>query len=157
PIHGFGLDGEPVPLRGQEPIFSTIPELDGYTSLWTLHYVVVADHAQPNALKSVAQIRRLVDQKRAILHDANVTLNLPIVARSSYLAGKKDVPQRLGWFDGSEVAYFDFGLVSTTAAPIYPFFRSPAGGDLAPVEGQRNVVDVIPDGVAPAIDLWDVY
>ncbi len=77
-------------------MFSTLPELDGYTSLWTLHYVIVADHALPNTLRTIAQITRLVQQKRASVKDANVTLNLPIVAHGSYLEGRQDVPQQLG-------------------------------------------------------------
>jgi hypothetical protein len=158
PIHGFGLDSVPVPLRGQEPVFSTIPGLPSYTSLWRLKYVIVADNVKPNELTSVRAIEQLVARKRAVVRDAGVVLNLPIVPRGSYLEGRRDVPTPRGWFEGTEIAYFDFGPASQVAAPIHPFFRRPpAGGEPVRVEGQRNVVDVIPDGITPAVDLWDVH
>ncbi|MES2178982.1 MAG: hypothetical protein V4550_14070 [Gemmatimonadota bacterium] len=158
PIHGFAPGGDPVPLRAQAPVFSTVPELDGYTSMWRLHYVIVADHVHPNELRSVDQITRLVAQKRAVLRDAGATLNLPIVPRGSWLEGKEKAGTQHGWFDGTAVAYFDFGVGALTPAPIFPFFR-PAASNAEPasVEGQRNVVDVVPDGATPSLDLWDVH
>jgi hypothetical protein len=156
PIHGFGLDGQPVPLRGQGPVFSTIPGVRGYTSLWVLRYVVVADRVKPNQLTSVAQIVALISSARATIRDARDTLNLPIVPRGSFLQERKDTPPAHGWFNGVEVAYFDFGVASTRAAPIFPFARG-SSSDPMPVDGQRNVVDVIPDGTSPSIDLWDVF
>ena len=158
PIHGFGIGGEPVPLRGQIPVFATIPGLDGYTGLWRLHYVVVADHVRPNELRSVSAITRLVRQKRAVLRDPNAILNLPIVPRGSFLELRKDSAPAHGWFEGNAVAYMDFGPVALTPAPIFPFFRRAVGGaQPAMLDGQRNVVDVVPDGSRASVDLWDVH
>lgn len=54
--------------------------------------------------------------------------------------------------DGTPVVYYNFDVQSTTPAPIYVLFRE---GESTPVEGQLNVVDVIPgdDGYN---DFWQV-
>ncbi len=55
--------------------------------------------------------------------------------------------------DGQMVEYYNFDVQSTTPAPIYVLFRE---GESDPVEGQLNIVDVIPgdDGYN---DFWDVH
>ena len=87
PIHGFDAKGNPVAMRGQRPIFSTIPGLGDYSGIWRLTYVVTADHAQPNELRDIASVETFVRRKRAALHETTLTLNLPIVARGSHMAG----------------------------------------------------------------------
>jgi len=54
--------------------------------------------------------------------------------------------------DGQTVSYYNFDVQPTAPAPIYVFVRE---GDGTPVEGQLNVIDVIPgdDGYN---DLWQV-
>ena len=53
---------------------------------------------------------------------------------------------------GQAVQYYDFDVMPTTPVPIYAFFD----GDGDPVEGQRNVVGVVPgdDGYS---DFWQVH
>ncbi len=55
--------------------------------------------------------------------------------------------------DGSPVSYYNFDVQPTTPAPIYVLFRE--GSDM-PVEGQYNIVDVIPgdDGYN---DFWQPF
>ncbi|WP_416841164.1 hypothetical protein [Haloferax sp. DFSO52] len=55
--------------------------------------------------------------------------------------------------DGEIVRYYNFDVQSTTPAPIYALFRE---GEDTPVEGQLNVIDVIPgdDGYN---DFWHVH
>lgn len=69
-----------------------------------------------------------------------------------------------GWFQGRETFYYDFGAnTSSTAggatvvtAPIYVLARAAeAGGDPQPVEGQANIIDVLP-GQEGYSDLWQV-
>jgi hypothetical protein len=52
--------------------------------------------------------------------------------------------------DGSSVQYYNFDVQPTTPAPIYVLFRE---GEDAPVDGQLNIIDVIP-GDAGYNDFW---
>ena len=53
---------------------------------------------------------------------------------------------------GGRVAYYNFDVQPTVPAPIYALFRQ---GEDAPVEGQLNVIDVLP-GQAGYNDFWHV-
>jgi hypothetical protein len=53
---------------------------------------------------------------------------------------------------GGDVQYYNFDVQPTAPAPIYALFRK---GDSAPVEGQLNIVDVIP-GDGGYNDFWAV-
>jgi len=54
--------------------------------------------------------------------------------------------------NGEHVAYYNFDVMSTTPAPIYVLFRS---GEMNPVDGQLNIVDVIP-GDEGYSDFWQI-
>lgn len=54
--------------------------------------------------------------------------------------------------DGETVQYYNFDVQSTAPAPIFVLFRE---GEMAPVEGQLNVVDDIP-GDDDYNDFWQV-
>ena len=54
--------------------------------------------------------------------------------------------------DGRVVRYYNFDVQPTAPAPIYVLFRE---GESRPVEGQLNVVDVIP-GEAGYNDFWQI-
>ena len=67
-----------------------------------------------------------------------------------------------GWYRNEEVVYYDFGTnspatgASVGSAPIWAFITGMnADGTPAFVEGQHNVVDVVP-GDAGYSDLWEV-
>ena len=67
-----------------------------------------------------------------------------------------------GWYRGEEFTYYDFGMNSVTngavvtPAPIWAFIHGmDAGGNPMFVEGQHNVVGVVP-GDAGYSDLWQV-
>lgn len=155
PIHGFDARGNPVAIRGQRPIFSSIPGLEGYSGLWRLEYIVTADLAQPNELRTVAAVEAATGRRRATVRPTESVLNLPIVARGTRLA-QDSAAGSIGWFDGREVQYFDFGPVSVTPAPMWRFAL--AGGsdsEIVVVGGQGGILDSVP--VAPTYpDLWDV-
>jgi hypothetical protein len=55
--------------------------------------------------------------------------------------------------NGEKTIYYNFDVLSTTPAPIYALFRM---GESTPVEGQLNIVNVIP-GDAGYNDFWQVY
>ena len=55
--------------------------------------------------------------------------------------------------DGEVVRYYNFDVMSTEPAPIYVLFRE---GEDTPVDGQLNIVDVIP-GDAGYNDFWHVH
>lgn len=55
--------------------------------------------------------------------------------------------------DGNMVEYYNFDVQSTTPAPIYALFRE---GENTPVEGQLNIVNVIP-GDEGYNDFWHVH
>ena len=156
PVHGFDARGNPVAIRGQRPIFSTIPGLGEYSGIWRLSYVITADHVQPNQLRDVASVDALVRRKRAAVHETNLTFNLPIVARGSHLANDS-TSGTLGWYQGRDVQFFDFGPASTTPSPMWRFARGqePTGEPKVLVE-QNSIVDSVP--VAPTYpDLWDIH
>ncbi len=54
--------------------------------------------------------------------------------------------------DGQTVMYYNFDVQPTTPAPIYVLYRA---GEMNPVEGQLNIVDVIP-GDPGYSDFWEV-
>lgn len=155
PIHGFDARGNPVAMRGQRPIFSALPGLPGYSGLFTLTYVVTADHVQPNQLRDVASVNALVRRKGAALRETNLTLNLPIVARGSRLA-RDTTSSMLGWYEGRDIQFYDFGVASVAASPMWRFARgNDAAGMPDVVMEQNSLVDSVPVG-ASAPDLWEI-
>jgi len=54
---------------------------------------------------------------------------------------------------GQQVKYYNFDVQSTAPAPIYVLFRK---GEDSPVNGQLNIVDIIP-GENGYCDFWKVY
>jgi hypothetical protein len=155
PIHGFDARGNPVAIRGQRPIFSTVPGLDGYSGIFRLAYVVVADKYKPNQIRDIAAAEALVNAKRALLREVPGTLNLPLVARGSRLA-RDSAPATMGWFEGREVQFFDFGAAGTSPVPLIAFVKSvDAAGVPEFLREQINIVDTLP--VAPPYaDLWHI-
>ena len=120
PIHGFDARGNPVAIRGQRPVFTTIPRLGAYSGLWQLVYVVTADMAQPNALRDAAAIDAAVRARRATLREAGLVLNLPVVARGTTLA-RDTTRGTLGWYNGHDVQFFDFGAATLELSPALGF------------------------------------
>jgi len=55
--------------------------------------------------------------------------------------------------NGEKVEYYNFDVMSTVPAPIYALFRE---GESMPVEGQLNIIDVIP-GDPGYNDFWLVH
>ena len=156
PIHGFDAAGNPVSIRGQRPIFSNIPGVQGYSGVYRLAYVVTADHAQPNQLRDIASVDEMVRRGRASIRETDIAYNLPIAPRGSRLA-RDSTPGMKGWFAGREVQYFDFGPTTLTPAPMWRFARgSGASGEPELLEAQNSIVDSIPV-TGPYPDLWEIH
>ena len=156
PIHGFDAKANPVAMRGQRPIFSTIPGLGGYSGLWRLTYVVTADHVQPNHLRDIASVEAIVRSKRAALKETDLVLNLPIVPRGSRLA-RDSTPGMTGWYQGRDVQFFDFGAASATPAPMWRFAQGvDSSGQPKLLVDQNSIVDSIPVGPTYP-DLWEMH
>ncbi|MGH7679648.1 MAG: hypothetical protein ACRENU_14350 [Gemmatimonadaceae bacterium] len=156
PIHGFDMKGNPVAIRGQRPIFSTLPGMLEYTGVWRLVYVVTADKAQPNILRDMASADAAVRGKTAYYKETDLLLNLPLVPRGTTLARDSTGGGMTGWFEGRDVQYFDFGQAVLAPVPMWRFARGKDGGGQPNVlPNQNSIVDSIP--VAPAYpDLWEI-
>lgn len=155
PIHGFDVKGNPVAIRGQRPIFSTIPGLAGYSGVHRLAYVVTADNVQPNQLRDIAAVDALVRRKKASVRETDIAYNMPIVPRGSRLA-RDSTHGMLGWFEGREVQFFDFGAVSLIPTPMWRFARGrDVSGEPDLLREQNSIVDSIP--LTPTYpDLWEI-
>lgn len=155
PIHGFDARGNPVAIRGQRPIFSTIPGLTDYSGIFHLVYVVTADNAQPNFIRDLPTLEEQIRRKRASTRATELLLNLPIVPRGARLA--RDSSTGLaGWYQGRDVQFFDFGAVTTKPVEMWRFASGrDAGGMPVVLETQNSIVDSIPvTGTYP--DLWEI-
>lgn len=155
PIHGFDARGNPVAIRGQRPIFSTIPGMADYSGVWRLVYVVTADKVQPNELRDPASVDAAIRARKASLRETDMHLNLPIVPRGTTLA-RDSTPGQLGWFQGRDVQFFDFGATTVTPVSMWRFARGrDAAGEPNVLMEQNSIVDSIP--VAPNYpDLWEI-
>lgn len=156
PIHGFDARGNPVAIRGQRPIFSTIPGLSDYSAVWRLTYVVTADKVQPNELRDPASVDAAIRARKASLRLADVTLNLPIVPRGTTLA-RDTTTGMLGWYEGRDVQFFDFGQTRLAPVPMWRFASGvDAAGEPNVLTDQNSIVDSIPV-VAAYPDLWEIH
>jgi hypothetical protein len=156
PIHGFDAKGNPVAIRGQRPIFSTIPGLKDYSGVWRLAYVVTADNVQPNQVRSIESIEALARRKKASIRETDIAYNLPIVPRGSRLARDSSAGM-LGWYEGRDVQFFDFGATTVIPAPMWRFARGEdVAGEPNVLREQNSIVDSIP--VSPTYpDLWEIH
>jgi len=155
PIHGFDARGNPVAIRGQRPIFSTIPGLGDYSGIWRLAYVVTADNVQPNQLRDLASVDALVRRGKALIRETDIAYNLPIVPRGATLA-RDSTQGALGWYQGRDVQFFDFGASSVVPSAMWRFARGrDASGQPDVLTAQNSIVDSIPVGPTYP-DLWEI-
>ena len=155
PVHGFDMRGNPVAIRGQRPIFSTIPGLKDYSGVFRLVYIVTADNAQPNYIRDLATVEDQIRRKRASTKPTDLLLNLPIVPRGARLARDSSTGMA-GWYEGRDVQFFDFGAVTTKPVEMWRFAsgRDASGAPIV-LETQNSIVDSIPvAGTYP--DLWEI-
>jgi hypothetical protein len=149
-VTGFDADGNPQAVAGQNNIVDVIPGDDGYSDLWQVTFVTVPADYQANTITSVDEVLNGGYE----LTVPGVLVNCPIVPAGSTLAEGGDLVQ--GWYKGQEVFYFDFGPNPDLSAPIYALITGfNENNEPIFVEGQNNIVDVIPgdDGYSA---FWNV-
>jgi hypothetical protein len=155
PIHGFDARRNPVAIRGQRPIFTTLPGLNDYTGVWRLVYVVTADKVQPNELRDQASIDAAIRARKARLSETDLTLNLPITPRGTTLA-RDTTHGMLGWYQGRDVQFFDFGAARLAPVPMWRFVRGrDAAGEPNILAAQNSIVDSLPT-TPPYPDVWAI-
>lgn len=155
PVHGFDMRGNPVAIRGQRPIFSTIPGFQDYSGIFRLVYLVTADNVPPNYIRDLATVEDQIRRKRASTRPTDLLLNLPIVPRGARLARDSSTGMA-GWYEGRDVQFFDFGAVTTRPVEMWRFAsgKDPEGAPIV-LETQNSIVDSIPvAGTYP--DLWEI-
>jgi len=150
-VTGFDAEGNPQPVEGQYNIVDVIPGDEGYSDLWQVNFVTVPDDYEANTITSAEQIFN----GGYDITESEVLVNCPIVPKDSTLA-EGGAPLVQGWYKGQEVHYFEFGQNTINTAPIYAFITGfDDNGDPVFVEGQHNVVDVIP-GDGGYSTFWNV-
>ncbi len=139
-ITGFDDEDNPQLVEGQHNIVDVIPGDEGYSDLWEVMFVVVSKDYEANSITSVSEV--MVSEYEII--NSGLWVNCPIVPADSTLAEGRDLVQ--GWYKGEAVYYFDFGPNPVETAPIYALITG-LDDDENPqfVEGQHNIIDVIPD------------
>ena len=169
PPSGFMTD----PATGRaHNVTATLPEDDDYSPFWLVNIYDNADFNDVSDLASALNANILVEGA------ANV--NCPVVTqyvgvdRFSEDAGNLFVrddenglpgPNKPVDFDiapfitegfgpnGNWISYYNFDVMPTEPAPIFVLFRE---GESSPVEGQMNIIDVIP-GDEGYNDFWHVH
>lgn len=110
--------------------------------------------APPTPLDPDTAPRAVVDRfsdQAAALFRRSATPGLPASGQPIDMDQAPFITQGLGP-DGEPVRYYNFDVQSSTPAPIFVLFRQ---GESAPVQGQLNIVDVIP-GDPGYNDFWQV-
>lgn len=138
-IYGMNADGTPEFVPGQHNIVDVVPGDAGYSDLWQVMLVTVPRSYEADSIRSVTELS-------AAGHDitgTDIFVNCPIVPENTELEGGESLTQ--GWHDGEAVFYPDFGPNPPEAAPIWAFITGmDAQGAPQFVEGQKNIIDVVP-------------
>ncbi len=139
-IKGMKSDGTPDFVEGQHNIITVVPGDAGYSDLWQVNMVTVPGDYEADSVKSKADI----DSKGYDVQAVEMFVNCPVVAAGTTLEGGEPLVQ--GWKDGEEVFYPDFGMNAPVAVPIWVFITGMDSNGMPQfVEGQRNVIDLVPD------------
>lgn len=139
-ITGMDEEGNPLFVDGQHNVVDAVPGDAGYSDLWEVNLVVVPDDYEPDSIKSQAEVGAMDYE----IIKPGLLVNCPIVADGTTLEGGEELVQ--GWNNGEAVFYPDFGGNMPFAIPIWAFITG-TDSDGAPVfvDGQRNVIDAVPD------------
>ena len=149
----FQENDQDTPISGQMNIIDSIPGMPGYSDFWRVFKVLAPSDYEANSITSFEGVM----EAGYDIEPTDIVVNCPVVNPDAMTEEiSYDLVQ--GWFKGREVFYFDFAANTGAegfvldVAPIYAFF----GSDGDPVEGQMNVIDVVP-GDTGYSDLWQVF
>ncbi len=174
-INGFNDDGTPDFFEGQNNIIDKVPGEEGYSDFWRVNLVTVDATYEANTFTSAAQVLA----SSLEVTETDLLVNCPVVRPDSDSASGEPRPPALvrsarpeakafdlvdGWYRGDDVTYFDFGMQSPLTpsnnqvgiAPIYAFATGVGANGPDFVEGQKNVIDLVP-GDEGYSDLWEVH
>lgn len=156
-VTGIDSNGVPRLVPGQRPVFSSVPGLAGFSAMWTVEYLQVGPDYAANQVRDARQALALVLSGAARAVIPGTFVNYSIVAEGSVLVDDPDArPLLHGWYKGSEVAYFDFGVTKREPAPIFPFVTGFDNGAPQFLRAQANIVDAVPGSDEGTHDLWVV-
>lgn len=155
-ITGMDAQGNPIMVPGQRNIIDVVPGDPGYSDLWAVGLVTVPADYVANTFKSADDVMKS-GYKVAY---PGLLVNCPVVPLNSTLAENSPATNTTtpvkGWYKGREVHYFDFGPNTADTAPIYALITGfDAQGNPMFVEGQHNIIDVIPGSTGYSA-FWDV-
>lgn len=132
-------NGAPEFIEGQRNIIDVVPGDEGYSDLWQVMLVIVDDDDyEANDLRSKAD----VDASGFDMMPAGFFVNCPVVPAGSTLEGGEELVA--GWYKGADVFYPDFGMNINLAVPIWAFATGIEDGAPVFVEGQQNIINVVP-------------
>ncbi len=152
PVEGLDRYGSPMTIEGQYNIVGAVPGDEGYSDLWQVHFAIVPEAYQANDWRSVDT----VTSSSSNLTAAEILVNCPVVPAGSTLQDSDKEPA-MGWYQGQAVYYFDFGENPDTTAVIYvPVTGMDDEGNPQTVDGQRNIIDVVP-GNPGYTAFWQVH
>jgi hypothetical protein len=149
-ITGMNDDGTPRFVEGQHNVIDTLPGDEGYSDLWEINMVTVPEDYEPDSIKSSAAVAEAGHP----VTKAGFFVNCPVVPAGSTLEGGEELV--VGWVNGEEVFYPDFGMNPATAVPIWVFITGMDSEGMPQfVEGQQNIIDLVP-GDAGYSAFWQV-
>ena len=138
-ITGMDARGVPMFVEGQPSVVDTAPGEPGYSDLWEIMLVTVPEGFEVGSIRSIEEVR----ESGFPTEPAGMLVNCPFVPEGSELAEGPELDQ--GWNGGAAVFYPDFGLNPASANPMLVLITGfDADGEPVPVEGQGNIIDVIP-------------
>ncbi|MEZ4502467.1 MAG: hypothetical protein R3C39_07570 [Dehalococcoidia bacterium] len=149
-ITGMDADGNPMFVEHQHNVVDTVPGVDGYSDLWEVNLVMVPEGYEADTIRSKADL----DAANLEIVKPGLFVNCPIVPAGSTLENGEELT--MGWYEGQHVYYPDFGPNPPNAIPIWAFITGmDASGAPIFVEGQRNIIDILPgeDGYSA---FWNV-
>jgi plastocyanin len=135
------MDAELNPqfVEGQHNIIDVVPGDAGYSDLWNINMVTAPSDYVAETLKSAADVM----SSGYPVQPTDILVNCPIVPPGSTTETGTTLTQ--GWYEGQKVYYFDYGPNPDTTAPIYALITGmDAQGNPQFVEGQHNIIDVVP-------------
>lgn len=138
-VTGMDNDGNPQFVSGQHNIIDVIPGDSGYSDLWQVYLVTVSEDYEADSIRSVSELMA----ENFTITQTDILVNCPVVPANSVLETGGGLTQ--GWYKGEAIYYFDFGPNPDIAAPIYALITGmDAQGNPQFVEGQLNIIDVVP-------------
>jgi len=133
PIYVFTLDGNVPTTQVQPNIINVVPGDTGYSDLWQVYLVTVTTAPNP-VITSYADLMTAKTTGTVVtaITATTTTKNCPVVGSGSTLdpADTSKYPLIQGYYMGSSVSYFDFGVNPATTQPVYHLVNGTNGTEV---------------------------